>query len=56
MKRYIKPAICIQEVCMEQLMAASEPGQIDSSDAKRNNDFWTDNMDEPSGEANAVWE
>lgn len=43
MKEYIKPTINIQQVVVEQLLAASnsEGGNIESGYSKRN-DFWAD--------------
>lgn len=45
MKKYIKPTIVIQKVVMEQLLlVGSEFGQLDSGDAKGNDDFDEDAM------------
>lgn len=55
MNTYIKPEIKIQNVVVEQLLA-SESGQINEGDAKRN-DFWASEEDEANElSINDVWE
>ena len=58
-KIYMKPAVYMQNVEIESLLAAeSGGGQIDSGDAKRN-DFWTNDDDEAKSDKlsfNSVWE
>ena len=56
MKKYIKPALEVQKVVMEQpLLAGSEPGQIEYGDAKGNDDFDEDAMSSDLS-INDVWD
>lgn len=57
MNTYIKPEIKIQNVVVEQLLASESGGQINESDAKRNDFFWTNDEDEADElSINDVWE
>lgn len=56
MKKYIKPAIKVQGIVVENLLAAlsNEDGQIKESKAKGNSDLWIED-DEVSPAENASW-
>lgn len=57
MNTYIKPEIKIQNVVVEQLLASESGGQMDEGFAKRNDSFWTDEVNEADEIAiNDVWE
>lgn len=55
-KYYVKPAVCVQRVEIENLLAASlELGQITETDAK-GNDFWDDDDTAAPTDADKDWE
>lgn len=57
-KIYMKPAVYIQNVEIESLLAAESGGEIIEGDAKRN-DFWTNDDDDTKSDKlsfNGVWE
>ena len=55
-KYYVKPAVCVQRVEIENLLAASpESGQITEGDAK-GNDFWDDDDTPALTSADDSWE
>lgn len=56
MKKYIKPAIKVQGIVVENLLAAlsSEDGNIVEGKAKGNSDLWIED-DEVSPAENASW-
>ena len=54
-KYYVKPAVCVQRVEIENLLAASpDPGQITEGDA-RGNDFWDDDDTAAVPDGSGLW-
>ena len=55
MKKYIKPAINVHGIIVENLLAASpEGGQQPEGKAKGNSNLWIED-DEPTSTENASW-
>ena len=56
MKKYIKPAIKVQGIVVENLLAplSNEDGEITEGTAKGNSDLWIED-DEVSPAENASW-
>lgn len=55
MKTYIKPAIAIQAIIVEQLLA-SESGEIQFGLSKENDCAWTDDDDVEASSCNEPWQ
>ena len=55
MKTYIKPAIAIQAIIVEQLLA-SESGDIKYGLSKENDSAWTDDDDVEASSYNEPWQ
>lgn len=55
MKTYIKPAIAVQAIIVEQLLA-NESGEIKYSLSKENDSAWTDDDDVEASSCNEPWQ
>lgn len=55
MKTYIKPAIAIQAIIVEQLLA-SQSGEIKFGLSKENDSAWSDDDDVEASSCNETWQ